>query len=104
MQVMRYGDDDDLQEMYKRDIWDSIREKHSMVHMNIGQGGDAENTFLNMLNEQEYAEFVKSKPNDQSVDKYMHSGLASELLQADKIKEKVSYQAKELRLLEESVA
>ena len=60
--------------------------KHSELHQLHQQGGvqgDVENMFLNSLNEQEYAEFVRSKPADQSVEKYMKSGLASELLQDD---------------------
>ncbi len=50
MQVMRYGDDSDLQEIYKQDIWDSIRAKHNAFHSqkNIA---DVENAFLNSLNE-----------------------------------------------------
>ena len=32
MQVMRYGGDKELQEIYKRDIWESIREKHRLLH------------------------------------------------------------------------
>ena len=58
--------------------------------------------FLNSLNEQEYAEFVRSKPADQSIEKYMKSGLASELLEGDVEKEKASYQANELVLLEQA--
>ena len=73
--------------------------KHSELHQQGGVQGDVENTFLNSLNEQEYAEFVRSKPADQSVEKYMKSGLASELLQDDEGREKVAYQAHELSLL-----
>ena len=79
MQVMKYGGEQELQEMFRKDIWDSIRQKHQMVGQAKNQK-DAENTFLNSLNEQEYAEFVRSKPADISVSKYMHSGLFSEML------------------------
>ena len=48
---------------------------------------DKENTFLNSLNEQEYAEFVSSKPGDLSIGKYMKSGMADELLQGNREKE-----------------
>ena len=63
MQVMRYGGDKEMQEIYKRDIWESIREKHRLLHSQSNVA-DIENTFLNSLNEQEYAEFVRSKPAD----------------------------------------
>ena len=32
MQAIRHGGDEELQAMYRKDIWDSIRKKHSMVH------------------------------------------------------------------------
>ena len=32
MNIIRYGGDEDLQEIYRRDIWDSIRNKHREVH------------------------------------------------------------------------
>ena len=101
MQAIRHGGDAELQAMYRKDIWDSIRKKHSLLHQQQGTQLD-ENVFLNSLNEQEYAEFVRNKPADQSIQKYMRSGLASELLQPEKIREKVAYQARELSLLEES--
>ena len=80
--MMKYGGDDDLQEIYKKEIWESIREKHRQINAKKNVQ-DPENTFLNSLNEQEYAEFVRNKPVDQSVEKYMKSGMASELLQSN---------------------
>ena len=88
--------------MYKHEIWESIREKHRHFHQNLGPNDDVENVFLNSLNEQEYAEFVRNKPSDQSIDKYMKSGMASELLQPGKEREKVGYQRRELDLLEQT--
>ena len=61
MHVMRYGGDKEMQEIYRQEIWDSIREKHNLFHSQ-GNIADVENVFLNSLNEQEYAEFVRSKP------------------------------------------
>ena len=64
MNLVRHGGDTELQELYRRDIWDAIREKHRLLHEEHGDIPDIENVFLNNLNEQEYAEFVKSKPAD----------------------------------------
>ena len=82
MNAIKFGGDKELQEMYKSDIWEKIRDKHRFFHENRGQIDDVENQFLNSLNEQEYAEFVRNKPVGQSLDKYMKSGIASELLQS----------------------
>ena len=43
---------------------------------------DKENIFLNSLNEQEYAEFVRSR-NVGADNKYGKSGMASETLESD---------------------
>lgn len=110
MRAIKFGSDEDLQQMYKADIWEQIRAKHRFFHelqrqsADAGADSDAENQFLNSLNEQEYAEFLRSKPADQSIDKYMKSGLASELLDSATKREKVAYQARELALLEEARA
>lgn len=95
MHVMKYGGDEALQEIYRKDIWESIRQKHRLLHAQSNIE-DVENVFLNGLNEQEYAEFVRSKPADLSISKYMQSGMASEFLQADHQREKVAFQKKEL--------
>ena len=75
---IKYGGDEALQEFYKQDIHDSIIRKKQ--HFEQFGGENQENDFLNSLNEQEYAEFIKYKTVGKS-NRFGKTGLASELME-----------------------
>ena len=63
VQMIKYGGEDALQHLYQSDIWQSIHEKKEIAERMCytQQQSDLENTFLNLLNEQEYKEFMTNR-------------------------------------------
>ena len=62
MHQIKYGGDEALQEYYRKDVQHSIAMKKKLVQQSDEQ--DKENAFLNLLTEQEYAEFTRNRNVD----------------------------------------
>ena len=97
MNQIKYGGDDALQDFYRRDIHESILRKKQ--HFEEFGGENKENDFLNSLNDQEYAEFIKYKKIGKN-NKFGKTGVASELMAEESKQKQVQYVIQEQQLLE----
>ena len=81
MHQIKYGGDEALQELYRKDVQHSIAEKKRFVSQSNEK--DKENTFLNLLTEQEYAEFTRNRAVGEA-NKYGFSGMNNEIIESER--------------------
>ena len=85
MHQIRYGGDEALQEYYRKDVQHAIAQKKQLVQKT--DAADKENAFLNLLTEQEYAEFTRNRKVDPN-NKYGQSGIGNEIVESERQRQK----------------